>query len=71
MAGLRQRYERGMAITEDDKPGDAPGQRALAETVFGEDRLQVRQFFTNAPVVLGDGQPFLPSAAPPARIGSS
>jgi len=71
MAGLRQRYERGMAIVEDDKLGAAPGQRALAEAVFGEDRLQVRQFFANAPVVLGDGQPFLPSAAPAALIGSS
>jgi hypothetical protein len=69
MAGLRQRYERGMATTEDDKPVEAPGQRALAERIFGEDRRLVCRLFENAPIILGDGQPFGAAAVPPVRLG--
>jgi hypothetical protein len=68
MAGLRQRYERGMATTEDDKPAESSGQRALAERVFGEDRRLVSQIFASAPIVLGDGQPFLAQARSPERM---
>ena len=69
MAGLRQRYERGMATTEDDKPAESPGQRALAEKVFGEDRRLIGQMFAKSPIVLGDGQPFMAQAQHPERIG--
>ena len=69
MAGLRQRYERGMATTEDDKPVEAPGQRALAERIFGEDRRLVFRLFDNAPIILGDGRPFGAAVASPARLG--
>jgi hypothetical protein len=69
MAGLRQRYERGMATTEDDKPAEAPGQRALAEKVFAEDRRLMGQIFTSAPIVLGDGQAFATQAPQAALIG--
>ena len=58
-----------MATTEDDKPVESPGQRALAERVFGEDRRLVSQIFANAPIVLGDGQPFMAQAPQPERIG--
>jgi hypothetical protein len=60
MAGLRQRYERGMATTEDDKPRETPAQRVLAEKVFAEDRRVIRGIFAEAPIVLGDGQAFAP-----------
>ncbi len=69
LAGLWKCYERGMATTEDDKPAESPGQRALAERVFGEDRRLVSQIFANAPIVLGDGQPFMAPATLPERIG--
>lgn len=69
MAGLRQRYERDMATTEDDKPAESPSQRLLAEKIFGEDRRLVGQIFANAPIMLGDGQPFLAQALQPDRIG--
>lgn len=69
MTGLRQRYERDMAVTGDDKPTEAPGQRALAEAVFGEDRRQVQQLFDACPVILGDGQPFVPPPAPALGVG--
>jgi hypothetical protein len=69
MAGLRQRYERGMATTEDDKPAESPGQRALAEKIFGEDRRLVGQIFANAPFVLGDGQSFMAQAPQPEKLG--
>ena len=69
LAGLWQRYERDMATTEDDKPAESPSQRALAERVFGEDRRLVSQIFANAPIVLGDGQPFMARVQQPERIG--
>jgi hypothetical protein len=69
LAGLWQCYERGMATTEDDKPAESPSQRALAERIFGEDRRLVGQIFANAPIVLGDGQPFMAQAQQPERIG--
>ena len=69
LAGLWQRYERDMATTEDDKPAESPSQRVLAEKVFGEDRRLVSQIFANAPIVLGDGQPFMARGQQPDRIG--
>jgi Sulfotransferase domain len=70
MMELRRRYERGMVATEMNKPSEAPGQRALAEAVFGADRQEVRRLFESAPIVLGDGTPFAPfsRSAPAAGL---